>query len=836
MASLGGIIKDQVTGGSDQEEKEDDSVSDAAKQELKKAKDILTGKPGNKSSKSYSDEAEKAKDILSGDNQDTAGDKDNEESVTSNNEEVSNPEPEKTQDKASNNQGKQELNKFKEAAGLKKPSGEVDASKVPNDTLSRLSAKKALGQEVTKDIGPAVPEKVNYNDKDSARLAVYSSVSEKPEVADYARTLRSDSEDKQEFVKDAIKNDPDVTVDEVQRFNDIVNRNDLQNNNLNVLVGSAQASTASERFTERFENNPVSDSVGRLFAGIGAAGDEASDVVTGQGFNRTEKEQQATLQARNEISGFVTDAGAQTAALPGTLQAWSGEVSRLLSGDKDAGNAAEDIGSGFKKSGQRLKESVQEDPYTTGVKGGLAVGFAGTTYYGSRFVRTGRKPNLDVDASTLAKKGRSKARSVEERLKVAGEPVKSTDKYRVRPASRDGSLPTGKEVDSGRDIAGGTSSNAFPTSLDKKTSLKELAMGKGPKNTETVRDVFYVDADKYSSGQKVKDGKQFTVIGQRRPDQELVEEDKSTLEMRVDDVRVTGQQSGLEAVVSQDTDVSLKGEKDVSELVDVADDSGSSGRTRKGQLTLSRKKTKSEKTDTTGRKISAEDRRKDVGSDTPDYYDTGVDSRSRRDTNFNNPSEVPGEVTSAGLVVPSDVDNPSTGKGLNLSVNTEQKSKNDSVMQQESGQETGARSETDTGIDAGFRPVNARRRKPKEFERVNEGVGGGREGRREEDRRGRRYRDLDFDLGSDFSNGVETGDEAGGRGRRSSTRLGVDALSAIQTQEQAGDQVSFVGGRRGVEMQSGASETIKGFPTVGQIKDEKDDNDGNGLNGRGDFI
>jgi len=572
MASLTGIIKDQVTGGDSKEANEKDSVSDAAKEELKKAKDILTGGSNKEPSETYSNEAEKADDVLTGDVDGAEADNDGQSFTSGDEEQISDSKSETAQNESSESSGMKELNKFKEAAGLKEPSEEGDVSNVADNQLSKIAAEQALGRNPTESgEGSPVPSQVDYSSKDSARMAVYGSVSQSPEVADYARTLRTGSEDKKEVVKETISNNPDLSVSDVQRFNDIVNRNDLQNNNLNVLIGSAQASTAAERFNERFENNPVSDSVGRLFAGIGAAGDEAQDVVTGQGFNRTDKEQQATLQARNDISSFITDAGAETAALPGTVQAWSGEVSRLVSGDEDVSNAAGEISEGFKRSGNALAESAREDTYTTGVKAGLSVAAFGTGFYGTRFARTGRIPNLDVDASTLAKKGRSKARDVEESLRVTGEPVKSTDYLRSNPSSIDSEgnpvVPTGKEVDAGRNTGGGSSSNAFPSSLDKKTSLTDLVRGRGPKNTETVRDVFYVDADKYSSGQKVREGKQVTVIGQRRPDQELVEEDKSTLEMRVDDVRVTGQQSGLEALLSQDTDVRLKEGESVSDLV-----------------------------------------------------------------------------------------------------------------------------------------------------------------------------------------------------------------------------------------------------------------------------
>lgn len=523
------------------------------------------------------------------------------------------------------------------------------------NTLRERSAENALGIDNTVEEPELLPDEAEIGNKNQARRALAYAVQEEPQIADRARSLRNNRN--QDFTRDLIEDNKGFDFDDVQQFNEIVKENQIQNDNLNLLVGASQASATSEYWRERLEGNPVSEYTGRLAAGLQLGSGEVGDIVTGNSrFEITDAERQESIKTQNEISSFVTESVSETAALPDLVQGGFGVAGRVGTGDVSGSRTGNQFLGSIGEAMDQTVQSVQEDPYEAGFKGALSLGAGATGYYGSTYLRTGRTPDLDLDASTLAKKGRKKARDIEESLRVTGEPVKSTDWLRNDPASiEDGKpvMPTGKESSGSSQ---GSSSGAFPLSMNQQTTLRDLLMGRGPKETEKTRDIFFVDEDKFSPGQRVKDGKQVNILEKTRPDQDR-------LEMQVDDVREKGTKSGFENLVDQDTDVLLK-EEDVSQLVDVADDSGRSGRTRKGQVQLvQRDKTESESADTTGRLIGSEDRRQDVADNSQQFFDTTDDFDSPRNREFNGPDSILEK--GAGSIL-SGTSTQDLGEGLNV--------------------------------------------------------------------------------------------------------------------------------------------------------------------------
>jgi len=497
--------------------------------------------------------------------------------------------------------------------------------------LRERSAENALGIDNEPEEEPLLPGQTEFESKDRARRALAGAVAEEPQIADRARGLRNDRNP--EFERELIEDTSGLQVEDVQQFNRIIERNQIQNDNLNTVVGPAQAAATTEYFNQRLEGNPVSSAIGTFGAGLQLGAGETGDIVTGDSrFEVTEEESEEFQETQEDISGFVTSSVSEAAALPDLAQGGFGVAGRAATGDTTGKEVGSQFFGSIGEAGQQAVQSAQEDPFEAGFKGALTLGAGAAGYYGGRFARTGKTPDLDLDPSTLAKKGRSKARDVEQRLRVTGEPVKSSDRFRLNPASiEDGKpvTPTGKA--SGSSNVQGTSSNAFPLSMNQQTTFGQLLRGQGPRKTEKTRDLFFVDEDKVRPGQTVKEGKQVRTLEKTRPDQD-------TLEMQVDDVRETGRQSGFEALIDQDTDVNMRN-RDVSELVDIADDSGNNRRGRKGQLELvTRDKTRTESTDSTGRNIDAQDRRQDVADERQQFFDSTDDFDMQRNREFNRPT------------------------------------------------------------------------------------------------------------------------------------------------------------------------------------------------------
>lgn len=644
------------------------------------------------------------------------------------------------------------------------------------DLSSKLAA-RAGNQEDESSLQSILSREVSS--KVEARRVVASAVQKAPDIADYARAVRKGN---REMVVERVRNDPTVSMSDVEKYNQIVSGSNLKEDNLNVVEGVSSAEAASDTVENYIEGNPVSRGTGRLFSGLQLAGGELADVVTGNSrLEISEAERAEEQRTQEEISQYVTGIGSEFAKIPGLIQATGGVGQRALSGDTgpvEVGGQAFDT---VVDTAQGTVESFQEDPYTASAKTVIgAVTLAGG-YYASTYAKTGRTPSLDTDleASTLAKKARSKSRDIEESLRVAGEPVKSTDKYRARPASREGMLPTGKGSNNGN--PGGTTSNAFPTDLRSKVSLSDLARGNTPAYTEKVRDIFYLDSDKARPGRKVEDGRVLNIREPARADQE-------TLEMLVDDVQETGRMSGLEALTSDRVDVRVR--EDVSKLVDVADDSGSSRGSSKGQVAISRKKTRSETADTTGRNIDSQDRRRDVADDTPEYYDTTRDMAGERQRQFNNPRAETdlGVGAASGLAASQEMDVP--GAAEEVGGGQEYFQFTDQEVSQFEGQAFESTAESTT-FEFGERTFEGR---------IREGSGRGSESGREgsSDSGRRRDRDLDLDLPG--------GGSASGRRQSSSARSGrdpgdatdLDLISynvAVAEGENPGD-ITFVEGSR----------------------------------------